>query len=145
MTILEKIDGEIIVAMKAGEKSKLETLRLLKSALKNERIEKGADLTDEDVVGVIRRMVKQNKEALVDFTNAGRAELIKKSEEEIKLLDGYLPSQLSDEEIKKVVEKKIVEMGKDNMGKVMGAVMSELKGKADGAKVRFVVESVLKS
>ena len=149
MALLETIDADIIKSMKAGDKPKLEILRMVKSALKNEKIAKGSDLNDDDAVSVIKRQLKQTKEALVDFEKGGRDDLAQKARAETETLERYLPRELEDEQILRVIEQKVELAGGKNageaqMGKLMGAVMQELRGKASGDRVRILVEKFIK-
>lgn len=142
MNIIEKLESDAIAALKEGQKEKLETLRLIKAALKNEKIAKGADLGEEDVMAVLRRQMKQLKEAREEFVKGGRADLVEKADKEMRVIEEYLPQELEEEEIIKVIEQKIEESGEANLGKLMGLVMKELKGRANGEKVRELVEKI---
>ena len=138
--------------MKAKEEQKLSTLRLLSSAIKNQIIEKGADkeseLDDPDVVKIIKSQIKQLKDAMVDFEKAGRTELAEANKKEIELLGVYLPEEISEEELRKIVEQKVSELGEvtsNDFGKVMGVVMKEVGDRADGGMVKKVVQELLSS
>lgn len=145
MSIMEKMEEAIITAMKRGEKARLETLRLLKAALKNERIAKGADLTEDDVIAVIRRQIKQLKESVEEFVRGAREDLKVKAEAELAVLSEYIPRELEDGEIIAVIREKMADAGgAADIGKLMGVVMRELKGKAGGDRIRALAERILK-
>lgn len=131
-------------AMKEGQKEALSTLRMLWSALRNTEIDKGLELNDEEVQQLITRQVKQLKDSIVDFEKGGRSDLIQQTQQEITLLSKYLPEQMSDEALMSIVEQTITTLaGEKNTGIVMGAVMKEVKGKADGKRVRECVERMM--
>ena len=141
----EQIERDFIEAYKSKDKS-LETLKMLKSAIKNAEIEKREKLTDEEIVQLLQKEKKQRKESIEEFKKGKRMDLAEKEEFEIKVVERYLPKQMSDEEIKKIVLKAIEESnakGPQDTGKVMGVVMSELKGKAEGQKVAEIVKNKL--
>ena len=130
-------------AMKEGDKQSLSTLRMLWSAIRNAEIDKGSELTDEEVEQLITRQVKQLKDSLSDFEKGGREDLMEQAQGEIKFLSQYLPEQLSDEELERVVKEVMMKQsGEKNTGVIIGAVMKEVKGKADGKRVRECVEKV---
>lgn len=120
---------------------KLSVLQLILSELKNERINTGIELTDEITTQVLLRQVKRLKDALSDFEKGRREDLITKTKFEIDILNSFLPKQLSDEELEKIVEKIIFEIkpsGPADLGKLMGKIMLEVKGLADGSRVREI-------
>lgn len=145
-----QIKAEIMNAMKAKDALRVEVLRGLSAAFTNELVatkRKPTDeLPDEDALNVIRREVKKRREAAEAFKNGGRAELAEKEEKEGEILSAYLPAMMSEEDVQKVVAAKKAELGitdKKDMGRLMGAVMKELSGKADGETVKKVVNDVL--
>ena len=136
----------MVAAMKAKDKDRLGTVRMLKAAVTNEQINVGHDLTSDEEISVLSRELKQRKDSLEEFKAAGRSEAVQKLEEEIKVVESYLPKQLSADEVKTVVEETIEQVkatSKADFGKVMGAVMPKLKGKADGKLVNSTVMSLL--
>lgn len=136
----------MIKAMKARDKDTLSVVRMLKAAVQNEQIEVGHDLTPDEEIGVLNREYKQRKESLAEFKKAGRDDLIAKTQAEMKVVENYLPKQLSDEEVKAKVEEIIKQLNASSMkdfGKVMGASMKALKGQADGQLVNKTVKSLL--
>lgn len=145
MTLREKIVSELKEAMKTGQTMKRDTLRMLDSAIKNVEIAKGkreTGLSDEEVLEVVSRSVKQRADSIRQFEEGGRPELAEKEKGEMEILKIYLPAQLSEDEIKKIVEQIIAQGGTD-IGKVMGQVMGRVKGKADGNLVRKIVQEQL--
>lgn len=142
----EKINEDFKNSLKEKDEQKLTLLRMVKSALKNEEIQKKEKLSDEEIETVIKREIKKRKEAIELYQKGQREDLIQKEKAEIEILTNYLPEQMSEEEIKDKVEKIIQEMGaegKEDFGKVMGKVMTELKGRADGSLVSKIVNELL--
>ena len=133
-------------AMKAGDAVKRLVLSLVLSAIKNKEIEKRSELTDEDIVGVIRSEVKKRKESIEIYEKAGREELAQKERDELTMLMEYMPEQMEVGDVRLEVRKTIKELGASelkDMGKVIGFVMAKLKGKADGSLVSKVVKEEL--
>lgn len=149
MSLKQKIVDDMKQAMKAGDGVKRDTLRMLDSMIKNteiERLKKEEGLSDGEVEQVISKAVKQRKDSIAQYQAGGRADLAEKEQKEVEILSAYLPEQLGEEEIRKVVKETITALSasKADMGKVMGMTMGKLKGKADGNDVRRVVEEELK-
>ncbi len=147
MSLHEKIDQDLITAMKAKEAVKLSVLRMLKSALNNTAIEKKKDkLADPETIEIIQRQVKQRKESIDSFQKGGRQELADKEKQEMEVLAVYLPEQLSDEALKKIAQEVIAKTGatsKTDSGKVMKDLMPLIKGKADGKRAQEVLAQLL--
>lgn len=144
--LLEKLQADLKNAQLARDEVKVSTLRLLLSEVKNREISKGESLSDEDVIFVIIREVKKRKEAAESFRSGGREESAAKEDLEAKILEGYLPARVSNEELTKIVDDTINELGVtsvSDMGKVMGAVMGKVKGQADGTTVSNLVKERL--
>ncbi len=144
--IIEKLRSDLIEGQKARDTIRVETIRFLLSALKYFHIDKyGAqkiELPDEDVITVIRKQVKQREESIDAFKKGNRSDLVEKEEKELAILRSYLPAELTDEEIEKVV-KEVVASGQTAFGAVMGASMGKLKGKVSGDRVSAVVKNCL--
>jgi uncharacterized protein len=143
----EQIKSQIKEAMLAKDSLKLGVLRGLLAAFTNELVATKRTpqeiLSDEEVIAVIRRATKQRKDSIEQFEKGGRPELAEDEKKELSILETFLPQMMSREEIKKVVEAKKAEMGevdKSKLGIFMGSVMKELKGKADGADVKAVID-----
>lgn len=150
MSLYENIISDLRTAMKQGDKDRLRVLRSLKTKMLEKEISerKGgeASLDDEQVTQVLMKAAKQRKESIEQFEQGGREDLAEKERQELEIIEGYLPEMLSEGEIREVVQKKIDETGADSMadmGKVMAAVMPQLKGKAEGALVSKVVKQEL--
>jgi hypothetical protein len=143
MDILKHIEEDTKNALRAGEKIRLQVLRSLKSVIKNAEIAKRAVLNEADVLKVIQTELKKRKESIELFVKAERKELADQEQQESKILQGYLPKQLSDEEIDAIVKAKAEAFGvsdKKDFGKLMGAIMKEVGVRADGNRVKLRVE-----
>ena len=148
--LVQKIQKDLMTAMKEKDELKLSVLRMLKSAIQLVQTEKSKDaqLSDEDVFAIIRRSIKQRKEAAELYTKGGAADRAQSELNEAKVLETYLPAQLSDEDIAKIVAdvaKQLGATGPRDMGKIMGKVMGAAKGQADGNKVKEAVQKYLAS
>jgi hypothetical protein len=146
VSIIERIQADQRSALKAGEKERLSTLRLLSSELGNRRIELGRDLTDEDAIEVLMKALKQRRESEEQYAQGGRPELAAREAAEAEVIRGYLPAQLSAEELDAMVDAAIAEAGATSMkemGAVMGRLMPKLKGRAEGAAVSARVKERL--
>jgi uncharacterized protein YqeY len=146
MTLLEQIEHDMIEALKAGQKEKLTVLRGLKSDIKYKQIELGCPMTDDDVRGVFSTASKKRRDSIEQFRNAGREELAQKEEFELGVILSYLPKQLTEDEIRKLVVEAIAETGADSpqkMGLVMKALMPKTKGQADGKLLSRIVSELL--
>lgn len=147
--MVDKIQDDLKQAQLARDELKTSTLRLLLSEIKNAQIAKGSsgeELSDQEIISIIQREVKKRKEAILAFRNGGREDQAQKEEAESGILAGYLPSQLSNEELTKIVESTINELGAtsiQDMGKVIGAVMGKVKGQTDGGIVSILVKERL--
>ncbi|MGI8316098.1 GatB/YqeY domain-containing protein [Halobacillus mangrovi] len=143
MTITERLTQDMKTAMKARDKKRLSTIRMVRASFQNEAIKLGKDsLSEEEEMTVLSREVKQRKDSLQEFKEAGREDLVEELEQEIEILQVYMPKQLTNEELEEIVQETIEEVGatsKADMGKVMSAVMPKIKGKADGSKVNKLV------
>lgn len=146
MTRREQIFTERNEAMKTKNTAKLDILRVLSAQIKNQEIDLKAELNDEQVEEAVRRQVKQLTDALHDFESAGRSDLAEQAKSEVAILSEYLPAQLDDAELVTVVDQVLaLESAPYNVGKIIGAVMKEVKGKADGNRVKEIVNRKLNS
>jgi len=146
MSILKKIDEDLIKALKAGEKEKATVLRGLKSDFKYKQIEIGKELTDEDCLAVMSTVAKKIKDSIEQFEKGGREDLVEKEESELEIVQAYLPQQLGEEELKRIIEEAIKETGAaspQQMGLVMKAIMPKIKGRADGKLTSKLVTELL--
>ena len=149
MALVDQIKGELKEAMKSKDELKLGVLRGFISSFTNELVATGKtpqdQVTDELAMTIIKRQSKQRKDSIEQFKKGGREDLAEKEEAELKIIDAYLPTLMSKEEIIKIAEAKKAEMNvtdKSKMGMLMGALMKDLKDKADGGDVKEVVESL---
>lgn len=145
-TTLSKIDDDLKEALKNKQQLRISTLRLLKNALLNLEIEKQRILTQEEIWPVILKEINQRKEAIGQYQKGGREDLAEKEKQEIEILSVYLPTQLSEEEIKRLIKEMIFKTKAGSLadlGKVMKEVMSKAKGKVDGARVAEIVKEEL--
>ena len=148
MSLAKTIFSAQIDAMKQRKKEELEVIRMLTSAIKYEQIESGEELDDAAVEKILKRYVKQLKDALGDFDQAGRADLSTKTKEEIAIVSRFLPVELSDDDLREIVVQTLASLSseeKSNEGRVMGAVMKAVSGRADGTRVRNMVTTTVNS
>ncbi len=146
MSLSERLADDMKKAMKDKEKKRLSVIRMVRSAVKNREIELGATLSDEDVIVVIQKELKQRRDSLQAFESAGRTDLIDEVKTEIDVLAAYLPAQLTEAEIREITLRIIGEVNaiaKSDVGKVMSKLMQEIRGKADGKMAQQVVQSLL--
>jgi uncharacterized protein YqeY len=146
MNLSERLSEDMKQAMKEKDKVRLSVIRMVRSAVKNKEIETGAPLSDEEIVAVLQKEIKQRKDSLEAFENAGRTDLIDDVKSEIAVLSEYLPKQMSEDELRELVLNIIREVGatgKRDMGNVMGKLMPLIRGKADGKLAQQVVQSLL--
>ena len=147
MSLLDKIVSDMTEAMKAKDADRLSTLRMVKANLMNRKIEKGSDLTDEDVTKALQSLVKQRRDSIEQYENAGRTELAAKEAAEISHIEIYLPQAATAEEINAAVDEAVTETGASSMkdmGAVMKAAMAKFQGKtADGKLVSEAVKAKL--
>ncbi len=147
MSMNDRVGADIAAAMKARDASRLSALRMLKAAVMNKGVEKGRDLDDAEVLQVIASLVKQRRDSIEQFSNAGRTDLVEKETAELNVLQAYLPAAATPEEVNAAVAEAIAETGATSpkdMGKVMKAVMPKLAGKnADGKAVNEAVRRTL--
>jgi uncharacterized protein YqeY len=146
MALTEQIRADLTAAMKAQEKERLSTLRMLQSALKNEQINLGHELSDEEAMSVIRKAVKQRQDSIEQYTSGNRPELAEKERAEMEILKTYLPPELSEAELESGLREIIASTGaqsKKDMGKVMKEATARYKGRVDGKKIQEVVQRLL--
>ena len=145
--LTEKIDSELKTAMKEKDEIKLGTLRMLKAAIKNKEIEKIVkSLSDGEIIEVIQKQIKQRRDSIAEFEKANRSDLVKKETAEVKILEKYLPQQLTEPELTAIIKKTIETLGaktKADIGRVMKEVMPQVSGKADGKQVNQIALTFL--
>ena len=145
-TLKERITEDMKAAMRAGEKERLGTIRMLLAAIKQREVDERVTLDDAQVLAVIEKMVKQRKESIVQFEQGGRADLAAKEKAEIELLVAYLPAQLSDADVDALIRAAIASTGAasiKDMGKVMGVVKAQAAGRADMGAVSARIKAAL--
>jgi len=146
LSLEEVIFNDTKKALKKSEKLKLSTLRLIRAAIKNAEISKKDKLTEDEVVGIVANNLKKLEESLDIFTKGQRPELAEKAKKEIEIVKKYLPEQLSEEEVEKIVKDTIIKFGfkgLQNIGPAMKEIMPQLKGKANGKIVNKMVRDLL--
>lgn len=146
MTVQQTIEIDYKAAFKTSDRPAVSAFRMLKSSIKNMEIDVGRELTDAETVELIAKEVKKRRDAMQQYLNGGRPELAQREEFDVKLFSKYLPQQLSEQELDAIVTETIAGMGAvgpGEMGKVMGAVMAKVKGRADGGAVQAVVRQQL--
>ena len=148
MDLYERLDSDVKIALKKGDSIKVSVLRMVLSVIKTLQIEKNIKSMDDDsVIQILQRQAKQHRESIDQFGKGGRQDLVDKEKVELKILEEYLPKQLSEEELDAIVRAAIAETGalaKSETGKVMKAVLEKAKGKADGKAINKIVMQLLK-
>lgn len=146
MKLFEKIDKDLKTALKSKDLTTASVLRLVKSELKNKQIELGRELNHDDIVAVLRKEIKKRQEAAASFKQGGRIQQAKVESQEAKILAQYLPAEMSNKELTKIIEEAIAQskaQTKNDLGKVMGIVMSKVAGRASGDRVAALVAQKL--
>ncbi|MEN6460086.1 MAG: GatB/YqeY domain-containing protein [Syntrophomonas sp.] len=146
MSLADKLLADMKEAMKSHEKIRLSTIRMVRAAIKDAEINKHVELTDDEILDIITRQVKLRRDAIPDYEKANRPDSIQQLQDEIKVLQSYLPEQLSEEEIRSVIRDAIQEtgvQGSHDMGKLMKSLMPKLKGRADGKQINQLVKEML--
>lgn len=144
--ITQRIDEELKKALKEKNEAASSALRNLKAAIKNTEIEKRAALSDDDVLNVIAKKVKQHRDSIESFRSGGRTDLVEREEAQMSILQGYLPKQMGEQELTSIVKRVIAgsNAGPGDFGKVMKEVVAEVRGQADGSIISKVVKENLK-
>ncbi|MGV6809645.1 MAG: GatB/YqeY domain-containing protein [bacterium] len=146
MSLKQQIKDDMKTAMKAKDKARLTTVRLMLAAIKQQEVDKQIELTDSDVLIVLNKMVKQRRDSIVQYNNAGRNELAAVEQDELRLIQTYLPQPFSDQEIASLLDQVITDTGasgKQDMGRVMAQLKAKLQGRADMSKVSGLVRARL--
>ncbi|GLI08303.1 MULTISPECIES: GatB/YqeY domain-containing protein [Paenibacillus] len=146
MSLSDRLNDDMKLAMKSQDKFKLSVIRMVRAAIKNLEIDQRKTLDEQEVLDVLNREIKQRKDSLQEFEKAGRDDLAENLKAEVAILMEYMPQQFTDEEVKAIVQQTIQEVGassKADMGKVMGALMPKVKGRADGKVVNQFVQQLL--
>ena len=146
MSLKDQITEDMKTAMRAKDSERLGTIRLLQAAMKQKEVDERIELDDTAVIAIVDKLIKQRKDSIAAFTQAGRQDLADKEAAEMKVLQAYLPARLSESEISAEVKAIVAELGArgpGDMGKVMGAVKQRLAGKADMGAVSAAVKAAL--
>jgi len=146
MSLKEQLDTDLKEAQKSRDQIRMNTIRMLKTVIKNREVEKKGELTDQELLQAVNSQVKARKEAIEEYKKAGRDELAEKEQSELKILEAYLPEQLSPEELDTLVDNAVAETGAagpKDMGAVMKALMPHVTGRADGKTVSQKVKEKL--
>lgn len=150
MNLIDQLPKDLKQAMKAKDRVRLRTIRSLRAALQEKEIKERqggeAHLSEEQVLAVVQKQAKQRREAIIQYEQAGRDDLVAKEREELEIIEAYLPKQLGDDEIRRVVQEIVTTTGASSlrdMGKVMGAAMEQLKGRADGRRISEIAKALL--
>jgi uncharacterized protein YqeY len=146
MNLSERLNEDMKQAMKSGDKFALGVIRMIRSSVKNVEIDQRRTLSDDEVLDILNREVKQRKDALQEFEKAGREDLAENAKAEVLVIQRYMPQPLTEQELQTIVQETIQEVGassKSDMGKVMSALMPKVKGRADGKMVNETVQRLL--
>ena len=144
--MVEKLDKDMIEAMKSKDKDKLTVIRMVKASLKQEQIDHKKEINDDLLIDVVNRQIKMRKDSISEFEKGNRTDLIEKTQAEIDVLMNYLPEQLSSEEVNKIIDEIFAEVnptGPKDMGKFMQQATAKLKGKADMKEVSTIIRERL--
>ena len=145
-TLKEELLEDMKIAMKQKDKQRLAVIRMARASIKNVEIDSRKDLTDDEIIDILTKEVKQRRDAIPEYEKAGKMDRVKMLEEEMDILSDYLPRQLTREEIESLVDEVIAQTNAESMrdmGKVMGAIMPKVKGRADGKIVNQIVKQKL--
>lgn len=148
MGLVDRIEEDLRFSIKNRDEERTRTLRMLKTDLLYEKTRGTEDLTEDKILEIVLRGAKKRKESIAEFDKAGRTDLADRERAELRIIEDYIPKQMDKEEIARVVDNRIREMGgasQKDMGRVMGLVMKELKGQADGALVKEIVTRKLQN
>ena len=148
MSLADTLQNDMKQALKAKDELKLSTIRLLLSSVSYARIEKGGELTDEEVLAVVSRAAKQRRESVEAANNANRSDIAEREGAELEIISFYLPKQLTQDEVEQIAREIIAQLGVTDLkdrGKVMGPLMQKIKGRADGKIAGVVVEKLLRT
>ena len=144
--MLEQINKDIVEAMKNKEKERLTVIRMVKAAMDQEHIDRKKEINDELLIDVVNKQIKMRKDSIVEFEKGGRSDLVEKTQSEIDMLMAYLPEQLSEEEVVKIIDEIFAEVkpeSQKDMGKVMKEATARLKGKTDMKEVSNIIKEKL--
>ena len=144
--MVEKLKQDMVEAMKNKEKERLTVIRMVKAAMDQEHIDRKKEINDELLIDVVNKQIKMRKDSIVEFEKGGRSDLVEKTQSEVDMLMAYLPEQLSEEEVVKIIDEIFAEVkpeSQKDMGKVMKEATAKLKGKADMKEVSNIIKEKL--
>ena len=146
MSLKEKLQEDLKSSMKNKDTVKKSVVTLIRAAIKQHEVDNSVELADDAIIDIISKQLKQRKDSLAEFVKANRDDLVEETKSEIQVLEGYLPQQLSEEELEKIVIETIAEVGATSMkdmGKIMAAIKPKTAGRADGRKINELVKKNL--
>lgn len=146
MSLQERLSEDLKDAMRQKDEIRRSTIRFVRAAIHNQEIDKGDALNDDEIIGVLSRMVRQHQESISEFKKADRQDLVGKEEAELRIIREYMPEQIPEEKLAELAREAIYQTGASgpgDFGKVMGLLMPQLRGRADGAQVSSVVRQLL--
>ena len=146
MSLQERLSEDLKDAMRQKDETRRSTIRFIRAAVQNQEIDKREALSDDEIIGVLSRLVRQHQESIAEFKKADRPELVDKEEAELRIIREYMPEQISEEELAELAREAISQTGASgpgDMGKVMGILMPQVRGRADGSQVSSVVRQLL--
>lgn len=146
MSLKEKLQEDLKSSMKNKDKVKKSVVTLIRAAIKQHEVDNRVELADDAIIDIISKQLKQRKDSLAEFVKANRDDLVEETKSEIQVLEGYLPQQLSEEELEKIIIETIAEVGATSMkdmGKIMAAIKPKTAGRADGRKINELVKKNL--
>ncbi|WP_048600323.1 GatB/YqeY domain-containing protein [Rubeoparvulum massiliense] len=146
MDLQEQLSTDMKEAMKAKDKTSLSVIRMIRSALKYDEIQRKRPLTDDEALAIVVHEMKLRRDSLQEYEKAGRDDLVEQINEEMRIIEKYLPKQMDEEELRQLIQATIASVGatsKKEMGKVMGAIMPKVKGRADGTLINRLVQEYL--
>ena len=144
--MVEQLEKDMIEAMKNKEKDRLTVIRMVKASMKQEQIDRKREINDELLIDIVNKQIKMRKDSITEFEKGNRQDLIDKTQAEIDILMKYLPEQLSEEEVLKVIDEKFAEVkpeSQKDMGRIMGPAQAKLKGRADMKMVSTIIREKL--
>ena len=146
MTLKDRLTNDLKEAMKNKEQVRKSVVTLIRAGIKQHEVDTRQELTDDDIISLISKQMKQRKDALAEFEKANRTDLIEQTNQEIAILENYLPKQLDDVELKEIIIKVVEEVGATSMkdmGKIMDKTFSLVEGRADGKRINAMVKQIL--
>ncbi len=146
MSLQERLSEDLKDAMRQKDETRRSTIRFIRAAVQNQEIDKREALTDDEIIGVLSRLVRQHQESIAEFKKADRHDLVGKEEAELRIIREYMPEQISEEDLAQLAREAISQTGASgpgDMGKVMGILMPQVRGRADGSQVSSVVRQLL--